>query len=1035
MAAVASPLPLPGQLEPLTGGVRGPSGRSLSPLPIHGRVLAFGPQTNGATTSHTSSPSRRIVASPNVQVHPPQSVTVPISVTLPGPSEASSEDLLKRIDGVVSEMERELSDDLAACVKSPAAEVHHDLHGGSLELIEQEIRCKERRRDACESRQAQLADLRRLVAQSEDKDGRRGPTRRLSILEDEHEQLKKQVEAERMELMKVRAKLQLECDEGLKEAGCVAYPHATQAATNRSRNAAQLQMLQEHLREAEATLERERQQHRMSHEAHAVAGANLRHLEEKSHNILAENQTLRQKIRELELERSVFLENQDTTEEEKQSLTLRIQEVEVERESDMRSLEEAHNRIRDLQSEKEMLSLEHTSELQTSKEEKEDVEKELREAREELTKLQRKLEHFNGGLKAQDSSTMRLSILEGGHEDLKKQVECERMELNQVRANLQVECERRLQEERAWQESMKEHRQQVWAVQEASQHKLREEAQLQVLQERLRTAEQNSKSILEENQTLLQKVSHLEGEHSKLRHFHEKSEEERSSLISRMTEVESQRDNHVGSLGEAEARIRSLQSEKEMLVLELEEMKRSREEKEEAEKQLHEARHKMQVLQQQLMKQEEQVKGFEERHKAQEACLATLQSQLAEEKQETDELRRSVMEAQEAGQKVQGDAQAVLAQLLALQQKNEELQKSAEALPPDSRSARKRQKTRQKSLFAETRSLPTEEDELLGNSTDAFVIQVREAHGGVDRLLEMAGKVHVSTITLQLEHVGEELEEMDPKREIQLERGLLVNELEARRHDLQALKEKVVLQRHLSVEEQDQVTVYIQRDVARCNEELELMQATDVLAKLPEGLIQELIHMMEEGLPGEPGYENGFTPMHWAAQHGRRDLVEFICEKVEQGQDLLRSRDVQGRIPLFFAKRAQRDGLAYHLSRIGGFSDLLIRTSKKRPDIEDLTPAYKKVLEEIEKHSWRAMEWKGGWTMLHWAAKHGKKDLCLYLLNQQANPAEKDDEGRSAVDVARDSNHMDLLVEMQQKATMPRASVSSLAFANPTPKE
>lgn len=27
-------------------------------------------------------------------------------------------------------------------------------------------------------------------------------------------------------------------------------------------------------------------------------------------------------------------------------------------------------------------------------------------------------------------------------------------------------------------------------------------------------------------------------------------------------------------------------------------------------------------------------------------------------------------------------------------------------------------------------------------------------------------------------------------------------------------------------------------------------------------------------------YENGFTPMHWAAQHGRRDLVEFICEKV-----------------------------------------------------------------------------------------------------------------------------------------------------------
>jgi len=68
---------------------------------------------------------------------------------------------------------------------------------------------------------------------------------------------------------------------------------------------------------------------------------------------------------------------------------------------------------------------------------------------------------------------------------------------------------------------------------------------MEKLKERLRTAEQNSKSILEE---------------------------ERSSLISRMTEVESQRDSHVGSVGEAEAR-----------------------------------QHKMQALQQQLMKQEEQV--------------------------------------------------------------------------------------------------------------------------------------------------------------------------------------------------------------------------------------------------------------------------------------------------------------------------------------------------------------------------------------------------------------------------------------------
>eukprot|EP00435_Cladocopium_sp_Y103_P074518 s52_g49.t1 len=426
-----------------------------------------------------------------------------------------------------------------------------------------------------------------------------------------------------------------------------------------------------------------------------------------------------------------------------------------------------------------------------------------------------------------------------------------------------------------------------------------------------------------------------------------------------------------------------------------------------------------------------------------------LESQLADEKQEAEELRAQVVECQSTGQKLQLDTEAVLAEVHALQQQNEELQKSLAASNESATSAasaasasRKRQKTRQQSLWAESITLPTEEDDLLPSSADGFVAQVREGHQGVDRLMENSAKVHIGTITVQLELMadkGDVQELLDSNKEIQLERGLMVNELEARCHDLQALQEKVVLQHHLSSEEQEQVTMYIQRDMARCQEELEIMKASDSLAKLPEGLIQELIHMKEEGLPGEPGYENGFTPMHWAAQHGRRDLVEFIREKVEKGSELLRSRDVQGRIPLFFAKRARRDGLAYHLSRIGGFSDLLVRSSKKRPDVDDLAPAYKKVLENIEKHSWRAMEWKGGWTMLHWAAKHGKKELCLYLLTQQANPSEKDDEGRSALDVAREANHMDLLVAFQEKLTMPRESVSSIAFtpAAPavTPKE
>lgn len=1052
--------------------------RPLSPLPIHGRMLSCGQ----ATVSPGTSPGR-IVASPNVQVHPTPTEDVHIQIGGPVPSAhirksashtSHGEDLLKRIDAVVSQMEQELSSDLAACVSSPEAQAAWDVTHG-LEWIDRQIDAKARRREACESRQAHLADLRRLVAQRDENMATlQAPeisarsTSRLSILEDEHEELKKQVEAERLELLKVRANLQVECEERVQEAGCLAQSfqesrqHALalqQAANERSRDAAnQLKMLQ-------ASLEQEKQQHRMSQEAQQLAGARVRHLEEKSQNMMAENQMLQQKIREMEMEQSAFLEVQDKSEEERRSLLSRLQEVESQRDSEIGSLQEAHSRIRSLQSEKETLS-EVEAELERSRMETEEREKELREARQEAKELQQRLEHsHNAQLKAVESPTRRLSILEGGHEELRKQVENERIELHKVRANLQVECERRLQEERALAESVKENRQHALA-QEAANQRLREDAQqLRLLQERLRETEANLErerqqrmsqdahheagaNLREENQSLQQKVRQLEVENAKLVELQVKSEEERRSLISRIQEIESQHENHLGSLQDTQSRMRLLHSEKEALLEEMGQLKSSQREKEEAEKDLLEAQTLVQQLQRKLAKQEEQVRIFEERHMAQEAAVSALESQLADEKQEASELRQQVVECQSAGQKLQLDSEAVLAEVHALQQQNEELQKSLAARDESVANAanaaaggasRKRQKTRQQSLWAESITLPVDEDDLLP-SADGFVAQVREAHQGVDRLMENGAKVHIGTITVQLELMagkGDVQELLDSNKEIQLERGLMVNELDARCHDLQALQEKVILQHNLSSEEQEQVTTYIQRDMARCQEELEIMKLSDSLVKLPEGLIQELIHMKDEGLPGEPGYENGFTPMHWAAQHGRRDLVEFIREKVEKGSELLRSRDVQGRIPLFFAKRARRDGLAYHLSRIGGFSDLLVRSSKKRPDVEDLAPAYKKVLENIEKHSWRAMEWKGGWTMLHWAAKHGKKELCLYLLTQQANPSEKDDEGRSALDVAREANHTDLLVAFQEKLTMPRESVSSIAFtpASVTPKE
>lgn len=116
-----------------------------------------------------------------------------------------------------------------------------------------------------------------------------------------------------------------------------------QAAQQRSSEATgQVQLLQERLRDAETTLERERQQFRLAQEAQMAAGADLRQLSENSRTVLADCQALQQKVRELELERSVFLEVQAKSEEERRALVARLRQLEEEKARDIEGVVHAH---------------------------------------------------------------------------------------------------------------------------------------------------------------------------------------------------------------------------------------------------------------------------------------------------------------------------------------------------------------------------------------------------------------------------------------------------------------------------------------------------------------------------------------------------------------------------------------------------------------------------------------------------------------------------------------------------------------------
>ncbi|CAE8619632.1 unnamed protein product, partial [Polarella glacialis] len=301
-----------------------------------------------------------------VQLLPPSAQTLPAA-----PVTSMPQGLLERIDGVVSEMERELSEDLAACVKSPLADLQRSGSQASVSVrnaagnnggepagddestiawIDKQIWAIEHRREACENRQAHLADLRRMVSDGErghvdragstdgnweggedfeEMAGANNPARRLSILEAEHDLLKKQVETEREDLLRVRNNLELECERRLREVRSLAEAvedgknrawAAEEAANQRAKEARlEVQVLQESLREMEA-VEEER----------AATGADIKQLEENSRAVLSDCRALQQRVRELEVERAAFLDLQAASEEEHRSLRNRIRHLEGE---------------------------------------------------------------------------------------------------------------------------------------------------------------------------------------------------------------------------------------------------------------------------------------------------------------------------------------------------------------------------------------------------------------------------------------------------------------------------------------------------------------------------------------------------------------------------------------------------------------------------------------------------------------------------------------------------------------------------------
>ncbi|CAK8987809.1 unnamed protein product [Durusdinium trenchii] len=219
---------------------------------------------------------------------------------------------------------------------------------------------------------------------------------------------------------------------------------------------------------------------------------------------------------------------------------------------------------------------------------------------------------------------------------------------------------------------------------------------------------------------------------------------------------------------------------------------------------------------------------------------------------------------------------------------------------------------------------------------------------------------------------------------------------------------------------------------------------------LPPAYQQVLKQVVQEGW-GSVHWKDGFTMLHWAASKGEVELARYL---LQLRADPEARDDTHHRTPLDWAeheghsqaaemlRRQSRSRLSGRLSSSGGAfrqarsslpapaspsyeaanrrkSEAIMRrrSSRRKSTIPE---GYLPVLEEIDQRGWNNMQWTRGFTLLHWAAQNDKPDLVEQLFAKAADPMQQDDDGRTALDFARESGSP-AVVEALQRYAPPQA--------------
>jgi len=179
-----------------------------------------------------------------------------------------------------------------------------------------------------------------------------------------------------------------------------------------------------------------------------------------------------------------------------------------------------------------------------------------------------------------------------------------------------------------------------------------------------------------------------------------------------------------------------------------------------------------------------------------------------------------------------------------------------------------------------------------------------------------------------------------------------------------------------------------------CDEEINFLHAS-ALSGVPDALLACLAEVHEKGSLRET---DTFSPIHWAAATGRRDIIQFMLEK---DPHLVNMRDKLGRTPLDYAQSARREGLVHWLRGA--------TPSVSRVDLKGVTKDTLVMVEQVEKQGWTSVRWENNYTLLHWSALMGHAELCQHLLRLEADPNLMDGEGRTPLEYAKGREVIDVL--------------------------